>query len=65
MQQPKDVLDTTTPLFEMILGARAERSDTAPGFNSWREVGWIFRDSDCIVIERHGEEVRSRVLVDS
>ena len=29
-----------------------------------REVGWIFRDVDCIAIERKGEETRTRVLVD-
>ena len=39
------------------------RVDT-PGFKTWREVGWIFRDGDCIAIERLGEEIRSRVLVD-
>jgi hypothetical protein len=27
-------------------------------------VGWIFRDGACIAVERHGEEIRSRVLVD-
>ena len=30
----------------------------------WREAGWIFRDGDCIAIERKGKETRARVLVD-
>ena len=30
----------------------------------WREVRWIFRDGGCIAIERHGDEIRSRVSVD-
>jgi hypothetical protein len=32
--------------------------------NLWREVGWIFRDGDCIAIERQGNETRARVVVD-
>ena len=35
-----------------------------PDLNPWREVGWIFRDGGCIAIERHGDEIRSRVLAD-
>jgi len=39
--------------------ATAER---LPDLNSWREVGWIFRDGGCIAIERHGDEIRSRAM---
>ena len=35
-----------------------------PELTVWHEVGWIFRDGDCIAIERQGDTVRSRVLVD-
>ncbi len=38
--------------------------DALRDLNPWREVGWIFRDGGCIAIERHGDEIRSRVLVD-
>jgi hypothetical protein len=40
------------------------RSRALPELKPWCEVGWIFRDGDCIAIERKGEETRSRVLVD-
>lgn len=30
--------------------------------SAWREVGWIFRNDDCIVIERRGEQTRSREM---
>ena len=39
-------------------------AEALPDLNPWREVGWIFRDGGCIAIERHGDEIRSRVLVD-
>jgi hypothetical protein len=32
--------------------------------NPLRAAGWIFRDGDCIAIERQSEELGSRVLVD-
>ena len=35
-----------------------------PDLTPWREVGWIFRDGNCVAIERRGDETRSRVLVD-
>ena len=35
-----------------------------PDLPSWREAGWIFRDGDCIAIERQSEDVRARVLAD-
>jgi len=65
MRQPKVVLNSIGRPFEVILGTRRRMADVAPGFKTWREVGWIFRDGECIAIERHGEEIRSRVLVDS
>ncbi len=45
-------------------GASTVTAEALPEFKPWREVGWIFRDGDCIVIERHGEETRARVLAD-
>jgi len=35
-----------------------------PELNPLRAAGWIFRDGDCIAIERQGEELGSRVLAD-
>jgi hypothetical protein len=32
-----------------------------PDLKPWREVGWIFRDGQCIAIERQGEDGPSRV----
>jgi hypothetical protein len=43
---------------------QAEAAEALPELNPWREVGWIFRDGDCIAIERQGDEIRSRVLAD-
>jgi hypothetical protein len=39
---------------------------TLPDLNPWTQVGWIFRDGDCVAIERHGAELvrKSRVLAD-
>ena len=39
-------------------------AEALPELKPWREVGWIFRDGDCIAIERQGEQTRARVLVD-
>jgi hypothetical protein len=39
-------------------------SGALPDLNPWREVGWIFRDGECVAIERHGQALRSRVLGD-
>ena len=35
-----------------------------PDLNPWREVGWIFRNGECVAIERQGQVLRSRVLAD-
>ena len=43
-------------------GATPATAEALPELNPWREVGWIFRDGDCIVIERQGQETRARVL---
>jgi len=39
---------------------------TLPDLNPWTQVGWIFRDGDCVAIERHGAEFghKARVLAD-
>jgi len=42
----------------------ADHTGAIPEIRPWREVGWIFRDGACMAIERHGEEIRSGVLVD-
>jgi hypothetical protein len=39
-------------------------AQTLPELKPWREVGWIFRDGDCIAIERKDDETRARVLAD-
>jgi hypothetical protein len=38
-------------------------AEALPELKPWREVGWIFKDGDCIAIERQGEETRA-LLVD-
>ena len=45
-------------------GSTVKTGESLPELKPWREVGWIFRDGDCIAIERKGEETRARVLVD-
>jgi hypothetical protein len=37
---------------------------TRPDLNPLRAAGWIFRDGDCIAIERQNEDLRTRVLAD-
>jgi hypothetical protein len=36
--------------------ATAEGTEALPDLNPWREVGWIFRDGDCVAIARDGGE---------
>jgi hypothetical protein len=43
---------------------RAETAERLPELHPWREVGWIFRDGECIAIERQGAETRSQAPVD-
>jgi hypothetical protein len=38
--------------------------ERVPDLRPWREVGWIFRDGDCIAIERRGGDTGSRVVVE-
>jgi hypothetical protein len=49
-------------------GAEAEAGDEGesvrPDLNPLRAAGWIFRDGDCIAIERQSEDVRTRILAD-
>jgi hypothetical protein len=35
-----------------------------PDLNPLRAAGWIFRDGDCIAIERQSEDLRTRVFAD-
>jgi hypothetical protein len=46
--------------------ASDEEDATLPDLNPWTQVGWIFRDGDCVAIERHGAELacKPRVLAD-
>jgi hypothetical protein len=44
--------------------AADERASVRPDLNPLRAAGWIFRDGDCIAIERQSEDVRARVLAD-
>ena len=37
-------------------------ADDVPELNPWRQIGWIFRDGNCIAIERQGNETRARSL---
>ncbi len=39
-------------------------AEALPDLNPWREVGWIFRNGECVAIERQGQVLRSRVLAD-
>jgi hypothetical protein len=43
-------------------GTTVKTAASLPELKPWREVGWIFRDGDCIAIERKGDETRARVL---
>ncbi len=45
-------------------GVTTATAEALPELKPWREAGWIFRDGDCIVIERRGQEIRTRVLAD-
>jgi hypothetical protein len=49
---------------ESSLGGTTALAEALPELDPWRAVGWIFRDGACIAIERHSEEIRSRVVVD-
>jgi hypothetical protein len=35
-------------------------AESIPEFKPWRELGWIFKDGDAVVIERHRSDVRVR-----
>ena len=72
-QLQPDVTAHDTPGVHALRMRRSEQQGQAaatvtaealPELKPWREAGWIFRDGDCIAIERKGEETRTRVLVD-
>jgi hypothetical protein len=35
-------------------------AESIPEFKPWRELGWIVKDGDTVVIERQGSDVRLR-----
>jgi|GEM_PF-5261820 len=39
---------------------RYEACQSIPEFKPWRELGWIFKDGDAVVIDRLGSDVRLR-----
>ncbi len=41
----------------------AER-EALPELKPWRVAGWIFRDGGCVAIERQGDVIRVREMVD-
>jgi hypothetical protein len=43
-----------------------EEGSTLPDLNPCTQAGWIFRDGDCVAVERHGEQLvrKPRVLAD-
>ena len=48
-------------------GQEAVGTDEEPGradMNPLRAAGWLFRDGDCVAIERQSEDVRTRALAD-
>ena len=37
--------------------ASAEEDAALPDLKPWSQAGWIFRDGDCVAIERQGDEL--------
>ena len=37
--------------------AGAEEDAALPDLKPWSQAGWIFRDGDCVAIERQGDEL--------
>jgi hypothetical protein len=37
--------------------ASAEEDAALPDLKPWSQAGWIFRDGDCVAIERQGAEL--------
>jgi hypothetical protein len=35
-------------------------AEPIPEFKPWRELGWIFKDGDAVVIDRQGSDARLR-----
>ena len=38
-------------------------AEPIPEFKPWRELGWVFKDGDAVVIDRKGSDVRPRKVV--
>jgi hypothetical protein len=43
---------------------RTAKAEALPELEAWREVGWVFRDGNCIAIERRGDRTRQRTVGD-
>jgi hypothetical protein len=50
-------------LLDRVIAWSGHRADSNSDFKPWREVGWIFKDGQVCVIERHGEETRVRTTL--
>jgi hypothetical protein len=40
--------------------AKKGEDERLPDLKPWREVGWIFKDGEAVVIEREADELRVR-----
>jgi hypothetical protein len=47
-------------LLDRVMVWSGHRAGCDSEFKPWREVGWIFKDGQVRVIERHGEVTRVR-----
>jgi hypothetical protein len=47
-------------LLDRVIAWSGHRAGSDFEFKPWREVGWIFKDGQVCVIERHGGEIRAR-----
>jgi hypothetical protein len=56
--------ETQTPGAEHEHESEDGDESLRPDLNPLRAAGWIFRDGDCIAIERQSEDLRTRVLAD-
>jgi hypothetical protein len=39
---------------------KKDEDERLPDLKPWREVGWIFKDGEAVVIEREADELRIR-----
>ena len=42
------------------VSAKTSEDEHLPDLKPWREVGWIFKDGEAVVIERESDELRVR-----